>query len=59
MFEKWAEFLRNENGAVTVDWVVLSAAIVGLGVAVATAFTSGAINLSDEIWAYVDGLGLY
>ncbi|MTH97312.1 hypothetical protein E1297_15070 [Roseibium sp. RKSG952] len=26
-----AEFLSNEDGAVTVDWVVLTAAVVGLG----------------------------
>ncbi|KPP86833.1 MAG: hypothetical protein HLUCCA08_16245, partial [Rhodobacteraceae bacterium HLUCCA08] len=27
-------FRRDEDGAVTVDWVVLTAAIVGLGIAV-------------------------
>ena len=27
-------FRRDEDGAVTVDWVVLTAAIVGLGLAV-------------------------
>ncbi len=27
-------FLNDESGAVTVDWVVLTAAIVGLGIAV-------------------------
>ena len=31
------DFLTAEDGAVTVDWVVLCAAVVGLGVAVATA----------------------
>ena len=31
------DFLMAEDGAVTVDWVVLCAAVVGLGVAVATA----------------------
>jgi len=29
-------FLRSENGAVTVDWVVLTAAVVGLGMLVLT-----------------------
>lgn len=29
-------FAKNESGAVTVDWVVLTAAIVGLGLAVMT-----------------------
>lgn len=31
---KFIEFIRSEDGAVTVDWVVLTAAVVGLGVAV-------------------------
>jgi len=30
------EFVRSESGAVTVDWVILIAAIVGLGIAVMT-----------------------
>jgi hypothetical protein len=28
------DFAKNESGAVTVDWVVLTAAIVGLGMLV-------------------------
>ena len=32
---RFARFLSSEDGAVTVDWVVLAAAIVGLGVGVA------------------------
>ena len=27
---------KSESGAVTVDWVVLTAAIIGLGIAIAT-----------------------
>lgn len=30
------KFLRREDGAITVDWVVLSAAIIGLGMVVLT-----------------------
>ncbi|WP_425516554.1 Flp family type IVb pilin, partial [Pseudohalocynthiibacter aestuariivivens] len=29
-------FAKDESGAVTVDWVVLTAAIVGLGIAIMT-----------------------
>ena len=29
-------FCKSESGAVTVDWVVLTAAIVGMGIAVVT-----------------------
>ncbi|MBE1283248.1 MAG: hypothetical protein GJ676_08035 [Rhodobacteraceae bacterium] len=30
MFKRIKEFFRREDGAVTVDWVVLTAAVVGL-----------------------------
>lgn len=32
--ERISKFLRKEDGAITVDWVVLSAAIIGLGMVV-------------------------
>ncbi|MWP37589.1 pilus assembly protein [Rhodobacter sphaeroides] len=34
-------FRNDEDGAVTVDWVVLTAAIVGLGIAVVTTVSGG------------------
>lgn len=43
------EFIASEEGAVTVDWVVLTAAIVGLGLAVATVVSGGMQNLSGDI----------
>ncbi len=46
-------FGKNESGAVTVDWVVLTAAVVGLGmvVLIPIAFTtdSSAQGVSDYI----------
>ena len=42
-------FLGNESGAVTVDWVVLTAAIVGLGLAVITSVRSGVQALGTDI----------
>jgi Flp pilus assembly pilin Flp len=42
-------FRRDEDGAVTVDWVVLTAAIVGLGIAVLTSVGNGTTALSDKI----------
>ncbi len=42
-------FLNDESGAVTVDWVVLTAAIVGLGIAVLTSVGSGTTSLADKI----------
>jgi len=41
-------FLNEETGAVTVDWVVLTAAIVGLGMATVTVVASGVGTLSNE-----------
>jgi len=38
------EFLTKEDGAVTVDWVVLTAAIVGMGVLVITTVAGGALD---------------
>lgn len=42
-------FLQSESGAVTVDWVVLSAAIVGLGIASVGAVSTGTGSLGDSI----------
>ncbi len=42
-------FKKDEDGAVTVDWVVLTAAIVGLGIAVLAAVGGGTTSLSDKI----------
>ncbi len=44
-------FASNESGAVTVDWVVLTAALVGLGLAVMTVVSGGVEDLSGEIQA--------
>ena len=46
-------FLNDESGAVTVDWVVLTAAIVGLGLLVIQAVTPGVLSLGDQISAAV------
>ncbi|NBD29957.1 MAG: hypothetical protein GVY31_07960 [Alphaproteobacteria bacterium] len=42
-------FRRDEDGAVTVDWVVLTAAIVGLGIAVLASVGGGTADLADKI----------
>ncbi|MBV7378981.1 Flp family type IVb pilin [Maritimibacter dapengensis] len=42
-------FKKDEDGAVTVDWVVLTAAIVGLGIAVLTSVSGGTTSLADKI----------
>ena len=42
-------FVADDSGAVTVDWVVLTAAIVGLGLAVVTSVRSGVSSLGTNI----------
>ena len=42
-------FAKSESGAVTVDWVVLTAALVGLGLAVMAVVSGGVEDLSSEI----------
>lgn len=45
-------FIKNdESGAVTVDWVVLTAAIVLLGAVVGASVKTGATTLADKIEA--------
>lgn len=44
-------YARSESGAVTVDWVVLTAAVVGLGLAVTNTVSTGLESLSSEIEA--------
>jgi len=42
-------FRADEDGAVTVDWVVLTAAIVGLGIAVLASVRTGATTMANNI----------
>lgn len=42
-------FAGDESGAVTVDWVVLTAALVGLGLAVMGVVSGGLENVSEDI----------
>lgn len=53
-FDLIKRFHNDESGAVTVDWVVLTAAIVGLGIAVVASISGGVRGLGDSISAAVD-----
>jgi uncharacterized membrane protein YcfT len=46
---KFSAFLKDEAGAVTVDWVVLTAAIVGLGLLVFQFVRPAVSNLANGI----------
>lgn len=47
------KFRKDENGAVTVDWVVLTAAVVGLAVAAYTSIETGATELTADTDAFL------
>ena len=50
----FARFKSEDDGAVTVDWVVLTAAIVGLGIAVIASVGAGALNHASGLGAHLD-----
>jgi Flp pilus assembly pilin Flp len=55
LFSMFKTFANDEAGAVTVDWVVLTAAIVGLGLAVITSVRTGTSDLATDIQTSLSG----
>ena len=55
-FKLAKKFNNEEDGAVTVDWVVLTAAVVGLGVAALAAVKKGTGSLSTKINNYLESV---
>ncbi|MBJ3761249.1 hypothetical protein ILP92_00595 [Maribius pontilimi] len=55
LFKLAKTFRNDEDGAVTVDWVVLTAAIVGLGIAVLASVTSGTKTVTEPVSGHVAG----
>ncbi|WP_120502253.1 Flp family type IVb pilin [Roseovarius sp. EL26] len=49
MIKFFKNFRKNEDGAVTVDWVVLTAAVVGLGIAGVATVSNGVGSLAGKI----------
>ncbi len=47
-------FFADESGAVTVDWVVLTAAVVGLGIAVMTSIGGKVTTTATAIGSTLD-----
>ncbi|OYW62285.1 MAG: hypothetical protein B7Z31_01420 [Rhodobacterales bacterium 12-65-15] len=50
-------FLNDETGAVTVDWVVLTAAVVTLGLVVFNVVSPAVSNLAQDIGNEVEAAG--
>ncbi|AXI55690.1 hypothetical protein C1J05_15305 [Sulfitobacter sp. JL08] len=48
MIKFFKNFRKDEDGAVTVDWVVLTAAVAGLAVAAYTTIETGAETLTTQ-----------
>lgn len=56
--ERVTAFWLEECGAVTVDWVVLTAGIVGLAVAAAVLTENGTLSVAATIVARLTGIGI-
>ncbi len=54
MLNSIKNFASDESGAVTVDWVVLTAAIVGLGIVITQTVGTSTAGLATEIAAELD-----
>jgi Flp pilus assembly pilin Flp len=54
---KFTAFLNDETGAVTVDWVVLTAAVVTLGLVVFNFIAPAVSELASDIGDEIDGAG--
>jgi hypothetical protein len=46
-------FIASDDGAVTVDWVVLTAAMAGLAVLISTQMQDGVMGLVNGLVAYM------
>ncbi|WP_300512763.1 hypothetical protein [Aliiroseovarius sp.] len=48
-----AKFVRDESGAVTVDWVALTAVVVGMGLAAGFTVGSSVPEVGDNLSSYM------
>jgi len=55
MLSKLIKFWRSPSGAVTVDWVVLCAAVVSLAVLIVVSMTTGTVDLADRVMTHTPG----
>ncbi|MFV8559533.1 hypothetical protein ACNQ62_15795 [Sulfitobacter sp. SBS6] len=55
MITKLLKFWQSPSGAVTVDWVVLSAAVVSLAVLIVVSMTTGTVDLADKVMTQTPG----
>tara|TARA_R100000935_G_scaffold48518_1_gene73078 strand:- start:86 stop:259 length:174 start_codon:yes stop_codon:yes gene_type:complete len=55
MLSKLITFWKSPSGAVTVDWVVLCAAVVSLAVLMVVTMTTGTVELADKLMTQTPG----
>ena len=53
MFKRMYKFLRGEKGAVTVDWVVLTAAVVALAGAAYSSIQTASGGVGNNVGEYL------
>lgn len=54
MLNRIKDFIRQDCGAISVDWVVLTAGMVILATAVGVSVRDGALDGGEDIQAYVE-----
>lgn len=54
MLKSIKSFWNNEDGAITVDWVVLTAAALALALLVIATIQTGSLAKIAQMWADVD-----
>lgn len=57
MIKFFKNFRKDESGAVTVDWVVLTAAVAALAGVVYTSIENGAASLTSATGSYLGTKG--
>ena len=56
MYLRILRFFANEDGAVTVDWVVLTGAVVGIGLSVILSVSNGATDYATGVGGHLSNL---
>jgi hypothetical protein len=55
---EWLHFSADETGAITVDWVVLTAALIGIGLLVLIPIAFGTDNAASLVGSKIGVIGL-
>ena len=50
---KFWSFIASDDGAVTVDWVILAAALAGLAALISSMIEGGAMGLANTVAAFM------